>query len=47
MNSQKLIIAKMERDLNTKVQIIATLSQKLIEKEKEVVNCVTDLLDFD
>ncbi len=47
INNQKLIIAKMEKDIQTKMQTIAFLSQKLAEKEANLTNSVNNLLDFD
>ncbi len=44
VNSQKLIIAKMENELNIKLKTIDYLSHQLMEKDKIYVK---DLLSFD
>lgn len=46
INSQKIIIARLEKDINVKIKTIDYLTQQLVSKEitnNEVVN----LLDFD
>jgi hypothetical protein len=45
VNSQKIIIAKLEKEVNTKLKTIDYLTQQLMNKESE--NNVTDLLSFD
>jgi hypothetical protein len=53
VNSQKIIIAKLEKEINIKLKTIDYLTQKLMNKEtenlmnKETENSVTDLLFFD
>lgn len=44
VNSQKLIIARLEKDVNTKLKTIDYLTQQLMSKE---TNSVDDLLTFD
>ncbi len=44
VNSQKLIIARLEREINTKLKTIDYLSQQLMNKHE---NNVVDLLTFD
>jgi hypothetical protein len=44
VNSQKLIIAKLEKDIITKMKTIDYLTQQLMSKES---NVVVDLLTFD
>lgn len=45
VNSQKLIIARLEKDINTKLKTIDYLTQQLMSKESS--NNVSDLLSFD
>jgi len=45
VNSQKIIIAKLEKEVNTKIKTIDYLTQQLISKENN--NIVMDLLSFD
>lgn len=45
VNSQKIIIAKLEREINTKLKTIDYLTQQLMSRENE--NNVIDLLSFD
>ena len=44
LSNQKLIIARMEKELNTKMIIIDCLTQQLV---KELPKMVDNLLDFD
>lgn len=44
VSSQKLIIARLEREINTKLKTIDYLTQQLMNKEN---NSVVDLLTFD
>ena len=44
--NQKIIIAKMEKELNSKIIIIDCLSQQLV-KESSPPKMVDNLLDFD
>jgi len=46
VNSQKIIIAKMENDLNLKMKTINYLSQQLMAKDTGK-NDMIDLLSFD
>jgi hypothetical protein len=45
VNSQKIIIAKLEKEVNTKLKTIDYLTQKLMNKDNE--NIVNDLISFD
>jgi hypothetical protein len=45
VNSQKIIIAKFEKEINTKLKTIDYLTQQLMSKESD--NNVIDLLSFD
>ena len=45
VNSQKIIIAKFEKEINTKLKTIDYLTQQLMSKESD--NSVIDLLSFD
>jgi len=45
VKSQQIIIAKLEKEVNTKLKTIDYLTQQLMSKESE--NNVTDLLSFD
>ena len=45
VNSQKIIIAKLEKEINTKLKTIDYLTQQLMSKESD--NNVIDLLSFD
>jgi hypothetical protein len=45
VNSQKMIIAKFEKEINTKLKTIDYLTQQLMSKESD--NNVIDLLSFD
>lgn len=44
VNSQKIIIARLEKEINTKIKTIDYLTQQLMNKE---TNSVVDLLTFD
>lgn len=46
VNSQKLIIAKLEKEINTKLKTIDYLTQQLMTKEMQT-NSVVDLILFD
>jgi hypothetical protein len=46
VNSQKLIIAKMENEINVKIKTIDYLSQQLMAKDTGN-NDIIDLLSFD
>jgi len=46
VKSQKIIIAKMENELNKKIKTIDYLSQKLMEKDTYKTN-VNEMLTFD
>ena len=45
VNSQKIIIAKFEKEINTKLKTIDYLTQQLMSKDSD--NNVIDLLSFD
>jgi hypothetical protein len=45
VNSQKLIIARLEKEINTKLNTIDYLTEQLMNKDKG--NTVLDLLSFD
>lgn len=47
INNQKLIIAKMEKDINTKILTIDFLTQQLSTYKNIQLNQVNNLLDFD
>jgi hypothetical protein len=47
INNQKIIIAKMERDINTKILTIDFLTQQLSSYKNKNESIVTNLLDFD
>lgn len=47
VNSQKMIIAKLERDLNLKIKTIDYLTQQLISKDANNNETDIDLIDFD
>jgi hypothetical protein len=44
VSNQKLIIARMEKDINAKMMIIDCLSQQLVKEPPKMVN---NLLEFD
>jgi hypothetical protein len=46
INSQKIIIARLEKDINVKIKTIDYLTQQLVFKDT-ANNEVTNLLDFD
>jgi len=46
LNNQKLIIARLERDIILKSKTIDILTQQLINRDKET-NIISDLLTFD
>ena len=46
INNQKIIIARLEREINVKYKTIDYLTQQLVSKD-ECNNAVTNLLDFD
>jgi hypothetical protein len=45
VNSQKIIIGRLEKEVSTKLKTIDYLTQQLMSKESE--NNVTDLISFD
>jgi len=47
VNSQKIIIAKFEKELNTKLKTIDYLSQQLMNKDNFNNNNIIDLITFD
>lgn len=47
INNQKLIIAKMEKDINTKILTIDFLTHQLSSYKNIQLNQVNNLLDFD
>lgn len=46
VNSQKIIIAKLEKEINIKLKTIDYLTQQLMNKDKDKNECI-DLLTFD
>jgi hypothetical protein len=47
VNSQKIIIAKLEKELNVKMKTVDYLTQQLMAKECENGQQITDLINFD
>jgi hypothetical protein len=47
INNQKIIIARLQRENDENIKLIAYLTKKIAFKEKENENIVTDLLSFD
>ena len=45
VNNQKLIIARLEKEVNLKVKTIDYLTQQLVSKDANIT--VTNLLEFD